>query len=111
LQANFAGGIGIVRIDLTQQTQATQESEKSGAASPAITQSRTASNALGEDQAQLSGLHAQVQTLASQAAQLPEIRQEKVNALRQVVQGGNYHPEPGQIADAMFEQMVVEPAA
>jgi len=100
-----------VRIDLNQRAQAPEESEKAGAAGPASTQSRAASGGLGEDEAQLSGLHAQVQTLVGQAAQLPEIRQEKVNALRQVMQGGNYHPEPAQIADAMFEQMVAQPAA
>jgi len=101
-----------LRIDLNSRPQASAESEKNGAASAASAQTRTAaSGGLGEDQAQLSGIHTQVQVLAGQAAQLPEIRQEKVNALRQVVQAGNYHREPDQIADALLEQMRVQPAA
>ena len=101
-----------MRIDLNSQAQAPAENEKSSAASPANTASRTAAEGgLGEDQAQLSGVHAQVQALASQAAQLPEIRQEKVNALRQVVLAGNYNPKAGQIAAALFGHMAAQPAA
>ncbi len=66
---------------------------------------------LGEDQAQLSGMHVQVQALAAQAAQLPEVRQERVSALRQVVLGGSYHPSSDQVAGAIFDDMLAEPAA
>jgi len=100
-----------MRIDSNQQTQALPESSRTGNTSPASAEARpAASGALGEDQAQLSGVHAQVQALVGQAAQLPEIRQEKVNALRQVVLGGNYSPAPQQIADSLFEHMVVQAA-
>jgi len=67
--------------------------------------------AAGEDQAQLSGGHIQVQGLAAQAAQLPEIRQEKVESLRQAVQSGQYHSNPEKVAGALLGHMLVSPAA
>jgi flagellar biosynthesis anti-sigma factor FlgM len=105
-----------VRIDLNQPPQTLVESGRSTSNVPANTQgsasaSVVGSSGLGEDQAQLSGLHAQVQALAAQAAQLPDVRQEKVSALRQVVIGGSYKPSANQVAQAIFDQMVVAPAA
>lgn len=71
----------------------------------------SASGALGEDQTQFSGVHVQVQALAEQVLQFPEIRQEKVTALRQAVLGGNYQPSSKQVADAVLAQMLVTTAA
>jgi flagellar biosynthesis anti-sigma factor FlgM len=100
-----------MRIDPNQAAQPALESGRSASQSVATTESRTSGvNPLGEDQTQLSGAHAQVQTLAAQAAQLPEIRQEKVNALRQVVAGGSYQPSSQTVAEALFAHMVVEAA-
>jgi flagellar biosynthesis anti-sigma factor FlgM len=73
--------------------------------------STSANHALGEDQAQLSGTHVQVAALAAQASQLPEVREEKVQALRQAVQGGHYQASPEKIAVAMFSHMLTGPAA
>jgi negative regulator of flagellin synthesis FlgM len=74
--------------------------------------SASASSGLtGQDQAQLSGAHTQVQALAAQVAQLPEVRQERVHALRLAVQGGNYRPSPESLAEAIVSHMLVEPAA
>jgi flagellar biosynthesis anti-sigma factor FlgM len=101
-----------VRIDSNQAAQPLPEGGPTGNASATNGQARAAaSSPLGEDEAQLSGVHAQVQQLVSQASQLPEIRQEKVNALRQVVLGGSYKPAAQQIADAVFAHMLVMPAA
>jgi flagellar biosynthesis anti-sigma factor FlgM len=66
---------------------------------------------LGEDQAQLSGVHVHIQTLMAQALHSPEIRQEKVSALRQAVLGGNYHSTPEQVAQALFDHMVTQSSA
>jgi flagellar biosynthesis anti-sigma factor FlgM len=57
---------------------------------------------LAPDQAQLSTAHAQVQALAAQVVQLPELRQERVVALRQTVQNGSYRPSSEQVAQAIF---------
>lgn len=106
-----------MRIDLNQPPQTLAESDRSTSNVPANAQSGASagsgvsSSGLGEDQAQLSGMHVQVQALAAQAAQLPEVRQEKVSALRQVVLEGSYRPSADQVAQAIFDQMVVTPAA
>jgi flagellar biosynthesis anti-sigma factor FlgM len=82
-------------------------SSASGSIASLMTSSQTsfASGSLGEDQAELSGFHAQVRALAGQALQFPEIRQEKVNALRQAVLAGTYQPSSKQIADAVLAHM------
>lgn len=89
---------------LLPQTASTTESTTAG---------RSATNRplTGEDQAELSGVHSQVLALVAQAVQLPEVRQERVYALRQTIQSGVYHSGPEQVAKAMFEHMIAGPAA
>lgn len=58
-----------------------------------------------EDQAQLSGAHTQVAALAAQAQQLPEMRQKRVDALRQAIESGRYQPDAHKVAGAMVEWM------
>jgi flagellar biosynthesis anti-sigma factor FlgM len=101
-----------MRIDGNAGAQALPEGSRTNNQSPASGDTRIAANsASGQDQAQLSGVHVQVQALTAQALQLPDVRQEKVNALRQVVLGGNYQPSAGQTAEALFMHVLVEPAA
>jgi flagellar biosynthesis anti-sigma factor FlgM len=101
-----------MRIDGNAGAQALPEGSRTNGPVPASGNTRPAANsAPGEDQAQLSGAHVQVQALTAQALQLPEVRQEKVNALRQVVQSGSYQPSAGKTADALFMHLLVEPAA
>jgi hypothetical protein len=52
-----------------------------------------------------------VQALVAEALQFPETRQEKVDALRQVVSSDSYQPSSQQVADALFTHMLVQPAA
>ena len=100
-----------MRID-SNQAQPLPESGRSRNPSAANADTRaSASSALGEDSAQLSGTHVQIQALAAQALQFPEIRQEKVDALRQLVLGGSYPPNSKQVAEAVFDHMLVSPAA
>jgi flagellar biosynthesis anti-sigma factor FlgM len=101
-----------MRIDPNQGTQALPESGPAGTPStPSGTAQASGSASLGEDQAQLSGAHVQVQALVGQALQFPEVRQEKVNGLRQVVLEGNYGPSPSQLADSIFAHMLATTAA
>jgi flagellar biosynthesis anti-sigma factor FlgM len=103
-----------MRIDLNQGTQPAAEETNQTATQKvrtAAAQANGHSLSLGEDQAQLSGAHTQVQALAAQAAQLPEVRQEKVQALRQAIGAGRYHVSPEKVADAMLGQMTAGPAA
>lgn len=57
-----------------------------------------------EDKATLSTDKASVDTLAAQALNSPEIRQDKVDALRQAIKSGQYKLEPEGIADAMIRE-------
>jgi flagellar biosynthesis anti-sigma factor FlgM len=105
-----------MRIDSSQAAPLLPESGRSGNPSPAsaATTASTSSvlgSVLGEDQAQLSGAHVQVQALTAQVLQFPEIRQEKVNTLRQLVLGGSYQPSANQLAEAVLAHMLAPPAA
>jgi flagellar biosynthesis anti-sigma factor FlgM len=55
---------------------------------------------IGEDTATLSG--DSVTALAARALTAGEIRQDKVEALRQAIQNGDYRIEPPKIAEAMI---------
>jgi flagellar biosynthesis anti-sigma factor FlgM len=94
-----------MRIDSNQGPQPLSESNRSSSQNT-VGASNVSSYAIGEDQAQLSGAHAQVEALAAQASQLPEIREERVLALRQAVASGRYAPSPEQVAGAVFNSMV-----
>lgn len=100
-----------MRIELNYGPQSLSESSRSGSSnSTAGHSSVTGGVVLGEDQAQLSSAHTQVAALVAQASQLPEVRQEKVQALRLAVQGGLYCAVPEQLAGAMLTHMTVSPA-
>jgi flagellar biosynthesis anti-sigma factor FlgM len=101
-----------MRIDSNQGAQPLPESARTGnQTTTKENASSGTSGALGEDQAQLSGAHLQVQALVAQVAQLPETAQAKINALRQAVVAGKYQPSPNQVAEALFTNMVVKLAA
>lgn len=102
-----------MRIDQNYGPQAVPETERStqsnaAAASSSATSTSGAANT--EDQAHLSGALAQVQALMAHAAQLPEVREEKVQALRQTVLKGQYNPGAQNVAGAMLSYMTLEPA-
>lgn len=100
-----------MRIDLHYGPQQVSESGRSNAensASPANSSGRVEA---GDDQAQFSGAHVQVEALAGQASQLPEIREERVQSLREAVASGQYQPDPRKVAGALVAQMVFGPAA
>jgi flagellar biosynthesis anti-sigma factor FlgM len=102
-----------MRIDSNQEAQRASTSERTS--NPPVATGNSASQgssgAVGEDQAQLSGFHLQVQSLVAQLSGLPETTQQKVNALREAVVSGRYQASPEQVAGAMFSNMVVKLAA
>lgn len=101
-----------MRIDLNSQTQPLPESNRTSNSSTAASSTASSTNSpLGDDQANLSGSHVQIQSLAAQVLQFPEVRQEKVNALRQVVLNGSYQPTSKQIANALLSHLSASPAA
>jgi len=58
----------------------------------------------GEDTASLSFDRASVGSLVSQAMASPEVRQDKVDALRQAISNGQFKIEPDKIAEAMLKE-------
>ena len=99
-----------MRIDLNYGPQSTSQTDRASAQSNAVAGGSQFTSVPGEDQAHLSAGHAQVDALAAQAAQLPEVRQERVQALRQVLLRGQYNPRPERIAGAMVDYMLASPA-
>ena len=95
-----------MRIDLNQGPQSLPEIDRQN---PAASSGSSAAHAAapGADEAQFSGSHAQVQALVAQASQLPEVRQERVESLRQAVQRGQYKASAEQTAGAVFAHMAV----
>jgi negative regulator of flagellin synthesis FlgM len=59
---------------------------------------------VGEDKATLSTDSTNIQALTAKAMESSEVRQERVEALRQAVQNGTYKIEPDKIAEAMIRQ-------
>jgi negative regulator of flagellin synthesis FlgM len=62
------------------------------------------SSATGEDTVSLSSTHGDVQVLTAGLASVPEIRTERVNALKQQVSSGQYLPSSKQVADAIVRE-------
>lgn len=101
-----------MRIDFNQGAPPATEANQANTQQAATSATQVShSQVMGQDQAQLSGVHAQVQALAAQAAQLPEVRQEKVTALRQALAAGRYQTDPERVAGAMIAGMIEGPAA
>lgn len=57
-----------------------------------------------EDKATLSLNASSVSELTQKALSAPEVRQDKVEALRQSIQRGEYKLEPGKIAQALIDE-------
>jgi len=99
-----------MRVDSNQAVQSLPESGRSDSPSPASSDARSPASRPQDDQVQFSGAQGQIQALAEQVLQFPEIRQEKVNALRQAVLDGDYQVGSKQVADAVFAHMLATPA-
>jgi len=92
-----------MRIDLNSrlpESYGTEGRTKSG------TGAKGASGGAASDQAHFSSEHQRVQRLEASTGNLPEVRKEKVEALRQAVASGTYAPSAEQIAGAMMQEMV-----
>ena len=60
----------------------------------------------GQDQAQLSADSVTIQQLKSQLARVPEVRPERVEALRQAVSSGSYQVSDQQLGNAIASDML-----
>jgi flagellar biosynthesis anti-sigma factor FlgM len=101
-----------MRIDLNPAPELLHESNRGSAANLATAESFSASNGPGgTDRAELSGAHARVQALVTQASQLPDVREARVQPLRLAIQRGRYLSRPEEVARAVFAHMFAGPPA
>jgi flagellar biosynthesis anti-sigma factor FlgM len=77
-----------------------QTPKTASAGSPAP-QNSTASVGSGQDEAQLSHDSGTVQQLKTMLSQVPEVRQDRVDALRQAIGNGTYQVSDQQLSDAI----------
>jgi flagellar biosynthesis anti-sigma factor FlgM len=59
---------------------------------------------VGEDKTTLSSDSASIKALTTKAMESSEVRQDKIEALRQAIKSGQYKIEPDKIAQAMIQQ-------
>jgi flagellar biosynthesis anti-sigma factor FlgM len=81
------------------------ENKKTGNFLSGTTSAADGSSVEGGDTVQLSGTLAQAQQLKLQLAQTPDIRADRVSALRQQILQGTYAPTNDQIAGAMMSEI------
>lgn len=93
-----------MRVDLGGTTASQITSEQSGQLKKTSGQATNISS-LREDTTSFSSDSASVSDLTAKAMATPEIRQDKVDALKQQISSGNYKIEPGKIADAILDEM------
>lgn len=100
-----------MRVDL--RTQATEPADKSKTerARSAPASGEHGNNTAALDQASFSFDQTRVKALESEVLAQPEVRQQKVDLLRQAVGKGEYAVSDGQVADAMFADLVNGSAA
>jgi len=77
-------------------TESTVRTDKSSKSSSSAAPSQAGADFFGDT--------TNVGGLTAQAMQTPEIRQDRVTALRAAVRDGSYQLDPGKIADAMLQQ-------
>jgi flagellar biosynthesis anti-sigma factor FlgM len=80
--------------------------DKVGRSGSTTQQSRVSSADTGQDQAQLSADSQTIQQLKTTLSQVSEIRQGRVQALRQAMSSGSYQVSDQQLSDAMASDMI-----
>ena len=91
-----------MRIDLTNSSAGELSSELSSQQVSAQSAAQTSSTD-AEDRATFTSDSTSVNSLVSTALQFPEVRQDKVDSLRQAVSSGQYQLDPSKIAASMVD--------
>lgn len=92
-----------MRIDLYSSS-ASQISSETGSQKASAQSGAASTVTSGEDRATLTSGSASVASLVSTALTSPEIRQDKVDSLRQAVSSGQYELDPDKIAESILNQ-------
>jgi flagellar biosynthesis anti-sigma factor FlgM len=90
-----------MRIDAALPLPESQQPSKVASSGSSVPQNRSAPATSGQDQAQLSVDNSTIQNLKAAVSQLPEVRQDRVQALRQAISTGNYQVSDQQLGDAI----------
>jgi len=93
-----------MRVDLRTHGPEPPDKSKPGRASQTPPPSAHESDAARVDQARFSFDQKRVQTLEAQAMAQPEVREQRVEALRQAIGKGEYAVSDSQVADAMIAE-------
>lgn len=91
--------IGTFEIDPSRLAQFNSNADQT-----ARTSGRSDRDLRGDDSVQLSGGASTVGRLAARAAAGSNVRSERVEALRSLVESGRFNPEPRAIADAILRE-------
>ncbi len=94
-----------MRVDAALSFPENTQPDKVGQSGSTTQKSRPAAVATGQDQAQLSVDSATIQQLNVKLAQLPDVRQDRVDALRQAVSTGSYQISDQQLGNAIASDM------
>jgi flagellar biosynthesis anti-sigma factor FlgM len=90
-----------MRIDAALPLPENQPTTKVASSGSSVPQNNSAPVGSGQDQAQLSADRNTLQNLKAKVAQVPEIRQDRVNTLRAAISSGSYQVSDQQLANAM----------
>ena len=91
-----------MKIDLGAPALAQASVERSN--TKASTGSTAANSSVSEDRTTFSSTSTSVKSLVSQALSSPEVRQDKVDSLRQSISSGEYKIDPNKIAGAIISE-------
>ena len=80
-------------------------SNKVGGVDAAKVKGQSDSIGLSQDETELSADLKKVQELKTQLATMPEVRQERVQQLKNAISDGTYEVDSGKIADAMITDL------
>jgi flagellar biosynthesis anti-sigma factor FlgM len=95
-----------MRIDAALPVPENQPTQKVASSGGSAQPSTAAPVTSGQDQAQLSVDSGTIQQLQSKLSQLPDVRQDRVNALRQAVGSGSYKVSNQQLSDAIGSDLL-----
>jgi negative regulator of flagellin synthesis FlgM len=95
-----------MRIDAALPLPENQQTPKVASPGSSAQQNRSAPVDSSQDQAQLSVDNNTIQQLKANLSQVPEVRQERVDALRQAVSNGSYQVSDQQLSDAMGSDLL-----
>lgn len=85
-----------------------EAADKQGINAPANTTETVETERTQDDRVSLSDASRELQTAKDSVAAAPDIREEKVAAVKQAVENGTYEIDPGKIADKMIGSIINE---